>query len=66
MKKSVEGIVNLAGVSHLLTRKLLTLGGGERQKVALGCSLIMKPNLLLLDKPLSTLDPEHCFYRQVK
>jgi len=57
-KDRLNWAAKLLGISSLLHRKPDTLSGGEKQKVALGRAIATQPELLLVDEPLSALDPE--------
>jgi energy-coupling factor transport system ATP-binding protein len=45
------------GVDHLSHRKPTSLSGGETQRVALATILVARPSVLLLDEPVTALDP---------
>ncbi len=52
-----EQAVELLGLEDLLQRRPHRLSGGERQRVAIGRALLAQPSILLMDEPLSSLDP---------
>ena len=51
-----ERLLELAGLSGYGTRQVHELSGGEAQRVALVRAIAAKPDVLLLDEPLSALD----------
>jgi multiple sugar transport system ATP-binding protein len=52
----VKEVAELLVIKHLLDKKPNQLSGGEQQRAALGRAIVRRPNALLMDEPLTSLD----------
>ena len=51
-----QSMLALLGLESLLDRSVQSLSGGERQRVAIARALLIRPQVLLMDEPLASLD----------
>lgn len=58
MRKRVDEAIDLLGISSLAQRAPHELSDGQKQRVALAGVLAMRPRLVILDEPMSLLDPK--------
>jgi multiple sugar transport system ATP-binding protein len=56
VEERVSWAANLLGLTPYLHRRPKELSGGQRQRVAMGRAIVRKPQVFLMDEPLSNLD----------
>ncbi|WP_016957564.1 ABC transporter ATP-binding protein [Catenovulum agarivorans] len=54
----VNKVANKLEIAHILQQKPASLSGGQQQRVAIGRCIVQRPQLFLLDEPLSNLDAD--------
>ena len=56
LRERTERLLEFAGLTEFKTRRAKNLSGGMQKKLALACTLIHEPEILLLDEPFGALD----------
>ncbi len=57
MDQTVDNALNFVGISKLKNRKINTLSGGEKQRLALASIVAMDADVIVLDEPFASIDP---------
>lgn len=57
MGTKIDKTLKLVGMHKYKTAPITSLSGGQKQKLALACILVLEPELLILDEPTANLDP---------
>ena len=57
IRQLIDTASSVFSITHLLKRNPRTLSGGETQRLVIACSYVLSPDLWILDRPLTELDP---------
>ena len=57
-KRRLHDVLDQVGLAHLAGRSFFSLSGGQRQRMLVARALMVGPKILILDEPLSGVDPE--------
>ncbi|HET9916235.1 MAG TPA: ATP-binding cassette domain-containing protein, partial [Candidatus Binatia bacterium] len=57
-KQRLDDVLEEVGLAHLAGRAFFSLSGGQRQRMLIARALMVGPKILILDEPLSGVDPE--------
>lgn len=57
---AIESVLNDVGLSQTINQMPSELSGGQRKRIGIARTLIMKPEIMLYDEPTSGLDPMTC------
>ncbi len=58
LRRHIRQLLNLVGLSGLERRDPFSLSGGQRQRLVVASVLIREPQVIVMDQPLTDLDPE--------
>ncbi|MES2517402.1 MAG: ATP-binding cassette domain-containing protein [Bacteroidota bacterium] len=60
VKDAIESVLNDVGLSQTINQMPSELSGGQRKRIGIARTLILKPEIMLYDEPTSGLDPITC------